>query len=69
MSGKINELVEGKKRPLLDKMIDEGKSAAKCVEWCKENRLPLSIPTMYAYIKWRNEAIVNGLTIELLQPN
>lgn len=36
------------------------------VAWCNDNGFPISIPTMYSYIKQRREAIVNGLTLELL---
>lgn len=65
--GKVNGLVKWKKRPLLDKMIDDEVPVKECVAWCKENGFLISLPTMYTYIKRRNEASVNGLTIELLQ--
>lgn len=67
-TGKINALVKWKKRPSLDKMIDDHVPVKDCVAWCKENGFSISLPTMYTYIKRRNEAIVNGLTFELLQP-
>lgn len=67
-TGKINALVKWKKRPSLDEMIDDHVPVKDCVAWCKENGFSISLPTMYIYIKRRNEAIVNGLTFELLQP-
>lgn len=66
--GKINALVDWKKPSFLDKMIDDHVPVKDCVAWCKENGFSISLSTMYTYIKRRNEAIVNGLTIELLQP-
>jgi len=68
MPGKLNKLVEWSKRPSLDKMIDVETPAKELVAWCSDNGFPISVPTMYSYIKRRNEAIVNGLTMEMLQP-
>lgn len=66
--GKLNQLVEWKKRPFLDKMIDNEIPAKELVAWCNDNGFPISLPTMYAYMKRRSEAIANGITMELLQP-
>jgi len=68
MPGKINQLVEWKKRPFLDKMIDNEIPAKELVAWCNDNGFPISLPTMYSYKKRRNEAVANGITMELLQP-
>ncbi|MNO36967.1 hypothetical protein D3C76_270440 [compost metagenome] len=65
--GKLNQLVEWKKRPFLDKMIDNGIPAKELVEWCNNNGFPISLPTINSYKKRRNEAIANGITMELLQ--
>ncbi|SEG23163.1 hypothetical protein [Paenibacillus sp. UNC499MF] len=66
--GKIIALLEWRKRPLLDKMIDDETPAKELVEWCNKNGFPISLPTMYTYMKQRKQAVVNNLTDELLQP-
>lgn len=66
MPGKVAALVKWNNRPILDKMIDDDTPVKEMVTWCADNGFPISIPTMYSYIKQRREAIVNGLTIELL---
>lgn len=66
MPGKVAALVKWSNKPLLDKMIDEDTPVKEMVAWCNDNGFPISIPTMYSYIKQRREAIVNGLTMELL---
>ncbi|GAA4867132.1 hypothetical protein GCM10023310_53550 [Paenibacillus vulneris] len=66
MPGKIAALVKWNNRPFLDKMIDDSTPVKELVAWCNNNSFPISIPTMYSYIKQRREAIVNGLTMELL---
>lgn len=38
------------------------------MEWCNKNGFPISLPTMYTYIKQRRESLVNNLTTELLHP-
>lgn len=65
--GKLNQLVEWKKRPFLDKMIDNGIPVRELVAWCKDNGFPISLPTMYSYMKRRSEAVANGITLELFQ--
>jgi hypothetical protein len=67
-SGKLNQLVEWKKRPFLDKMINNETPAEELVAWCNDNGFPISLPTMYSYMKRRSEAMANGITMELLQP-
>lgn len=67
MPGKLNQLVEWKKRPSLDMMIDNETSAKELVKWCNDNGFPISLPTMYSYMKRRREAVANGITMELLQ--
>lgn len=64
--GKVAALVKWNNRPFLDKMIDDSTPVKELVAWCNDNGFPISIPTMYSYIKQRREAIVNGLTMELL---
>jgi hypothetical protein len=66
MPGKIASLVKWNNKPHLDKMIDDNTPVKVMVEWCNDNGFPISVPTMYSYIKQRREAIVNGLTLELL---
>lgn len=68
MPGKLNQLVEWKKRPFLDKIIDNETPAKELVKWCNDNGFPISLPTMYSYMKRRSEAVANGITMELLQP-
>ncbi len=64
MPGKITALVKWNNRPILDKMIDDGTPVRELVAWCNDNGFPISVPTMYSYMKQRREAIVNGLTME-----
>ncbi|WP_168124038.1 hypothetical protein [Paenibacillus sp. HB172176] len=64
--GKVAALVKWHSRPILDKMIDDSTPVMELVAWCNDIGFPISIPTMYSYIKQRREAIVNGLTMELL---
>lgn len=66
MPGKVAALVKWNSRPLLDKLIDDSTPVKELVAWCNDNGFPISPPTMYSYIKQRREAIVNGLTLELL---
>jgi len=66
MPGKEAALAKWNNKPLLDKMIDDSTPVKELVAWCNDNGFPISIPTMYSYIRQRREAIVNGLTIELL---
>ncbi|MEK0315059.1 hypothetical protein [Cohnella sp. 56] len=66
MPGKVAALVKWNNRPYLDKMIDDGTPVKELVTWCNDNGFPISLPTMYSYKKQRREAIVNGLTLELL---
>lgn len=66
MPGKVAALVKWNNKLLLDKMIDDGTPVKKLVAWCNENGFSISLPTMYSYIKQRREAIVNGLTMELI---
>lgn len=47
-------------------MIDDSTPVKELVAWCNDNGFPISVPTMYSYIKQRREAIVNGLTMEIL---
>ncbi|WP_407055349.1 hypothetical protein [Paenibacillus dendritiformis] len=49
-------------------MIDNEIPAKELVAWCNDNGFPVSLPTMYSYMKRRNEAITNGITMELFQP-
>ncbi|NEN80799.1 hypothetical protein [Paenibacillus elgii] len=67
MPGKVAALVKWNNKPLLDKMIDDDTPVKELVAWCNDNGFPISVPTMYSYMKQRREAIVNGLTMELLQ--
>lgn len=66
MPGKVAALVKWNNRSHLDKLIDDSTPVKELVAWCNDNGFPISIPTMYSYIKQRREAIVNGLTMELL---
>lgn len=66
MPGKVAALVKWNNKPLLDKMIDDGTPVKELVAWCNENGFSISLPTMYSFIKQRREAIVNGLTMELI---
>ncbi|WP_213586636.1 hypothetical protein [Paenibacillus sp. J2TS4] len=52
----------------MDNMIDNETPAKELVAWCNDNGFPISLPTMYSYMKRRSEAIANGFTMELLQP-
>ncbi|WP_025699175.1 hypothetical protein [Paenibacillus durus] len=52
----------------MDKMIDNETPAKELVAWCNDNGFPISLPTMYSYMKRRSEAIANGITMELPQP-
>lgn len=66
MPGKVAALVKWNNKPPLDKMIDDGTPVKELVAWCNDNGFPISVPTMYSYIKQRREAIINGLTMELI---
>ncbi|MCU6791942.1 hypothetical protein OB236_07365 [Paenibacillus sp. WQ 127069] len=66
MPGKVAVLVKWNNRSLLDKMIDDGTPVKELVAWCNDNGFPISLPPMYSYMKQRREAIVNGLTMELI---
>lgn len=55
-----------KKRPFLDKMIDDGVSGPKCLDWCIENGFQLSVKTMYKYINLRKQANAAGISMEEL---
>ena len=66
MPSKVAALVKWNNRPLLDKMIDNDTPVKEMVAWCSDNGFPINIPTLYSYIKQRREAIINGLTIELI---
>jgi len=68
MPGKVAALKKWNNKPLLDKMIDDDTPVKVMVAWCNDNGFPISVPTMYSYIKQRRESLVNGLTKELLQP-
>jgi len=68
MPGKVAALMKWNNKPLLDRMIDDGTPVKELVAWCKDNGFPISVPTMYTYIKQRRESVVNNLTNELLQP-
>ncbi|MFB5676924.1 hypothetical protein ACE3NQ_21145 [Paenibacillus terreus] len=65
--GKLNQLVKWNKRPFLDMMIDNETPAKELVKWCKDNEFPISLPTMYSYMKLCSEAVAHGITVELLQ--
>ncbi len=64
--GKVTALVKWNNRPTLDKMINDETPAKDLVAWCKDNWFSISLPTMYSYMKQRREAIISGLTMELV---
>ncbi|MEF3306261.1 hypothetical protein [Paenibacillus sp. GYB003] len=64
--GKVAALMKWINRPYLDKLIDDNTPVKELAAWCNENGFPISVPTTYSYMKQRREAIVNGLTMELI---
>lgn len=64
--GKLEVLLRWKKRPFLDKMLDDGISPNQCAKWCQENGFKVSVPTIYNYAKKRKEAIVNDVKIDVM---
>lgn len=63
---KVEKLLKWKKRPFLDKMIDDGVSGNQCLKWCNENGFKISVATMYKYINMRKQSIIEGVTMEAL---
>ncbi|MNW28139.1 hypothetical protein D3C74_49530 [compost metagenome] len=63
---KLPELLKWKKRPFLDKMLDDGVSPNACAKWCNENGFVVSVPTIYAYAKKRKESIIKDVQAEEL---
>lgn len=61
---KLEELLEWKKRPFLDKMLDDGVSPNQCAQWCREQGFEISTPHMYTYAKRRKEAIVKDVQMD-----
>lgn len=61
---KLEMLYEWKKRPFVDKMLDDGESPNRVAQWCRDNGFEVSTPTMYTYAKRRKEAIIKGIQIE-----
>jgi hypothetical protein len=67
MPGKLNQLVEWKKRPFLDKMIDNKTPAKELVKWCKDNGFPLEAAWNEAIIAVIKEYIHEDQWAEILQ--
>lgn len=60
---KLELLTAWKKRPLIDKMINNGISNYYIYKWINKNGLTVSAPTVYKYVKVRNEAIKKGIPV------
>lgn len=63
---KLEYLTAWKKRPLVDKLIDNGLSGFYIQKWINENGLTISTPTVYKYMKLRQQAIKNNIPITQL---
>jgi len=63
---KLELLYDWKKRPFVDKMLDDGKSPNQVHKWIEENGFEISMPTVYTYAKRRKEAIVKGVQMDTL---
>lgn len=63
---KMELILAWKKRPFIDKMLDDGESPNKVQKWMLENGLEISVPTVYTYAKKRKEAIINGVKFEAI---
>lgn len=63
---KLELMLAWKKRPFIDKMLDDGESPNKIHKWMKDNGLEVSVPTVYTYAKRRKEAIMNGVKFEAM---
>lgn len=61
---KLELLFEWKKRPFVDKMLDDGESPNQVHKWIVENGFEVSMPTVYTYAKRRKEAIVKGIQMD-----
>jgi len=61
---KLEMLFEWKKRPFIDKMLDDGQSPNQVAKWCNDNGFEISTPTVYTYAKRRKEAVVKGIQME-----
>ncbi|GED68507.1 hypothetical protein BRE01_22090 [Brevibacillus reuszeri] len=64
MAVKLEELLNWKKRPILDGMLDEGISPNKCAEWLRGQGFSISTPTVYTYDKKRKKTIYQSITRE-----
>jgi hypothetical protein len=61
---KLEQLYEWKKRPFVDKMLDDGESPNQVHKWIMDNGFEISMPTVYTYAKRRKEAIVKGIQMD-----
>ena len=61
---KLVELYAWAKRPILDKMLDDGVNATQCANWCNENGFKVSVPTVYKYASRRKEAAERGIPFQ-----
>lgn len=60
---KLQLLAEWRKRPFLDKMLDDGESPNRCHKWCLENGFDISVPMLYKYASRRKKAIIADVPI------
>lgn len=63
---KLEQLAEWKKRPFLDKMLDDGVSPNQCHKWLLENGFEISMPMVYKYAQRRKEAIVKDIQLNTI---
>jgi len=66
MNPKLEALIRWQKRPQIDRMLDMGESPDKVANWTNANGFKISSPTMYSYRDKRSEAILRGITLDVL---
>lgn len=62
----IEKIAAWVKRPFLDKMLDDGHTIVKVVEWCLTQGLSVTNTVMTRYNRLRMEATIKGTTLEAL---
>lgn len=66
LSPKLAELVRWEKINEVNAMLDSGTSPAQVCKWINKNGFKISAPLIYDYEKIRQQAVLNGVTIEKL---
>jgi hypothetical protein len=66
LSPKLADLVRWSKIDEVNQMLDAGTSPAQVCKWINKNGFKISAPLVYDYEKIRQQAVLNGVTIEKL---